>query len=395
VFVAALIVAAMTCAGCTSGAGTRHTVPGAATSAPFSTPTDAVSALLVEPMGNALVVRGSDGRNHVEYDLLVVNSFSDPVTLTRMAVAGPDGRELMKVDGAALAAATQSLFTRTPSAVIAGSAAVAVEVDLSLSAGQAVPVRVSNRIDYTLPEVPGAVIVDRTDVQGITVDVDRTRAIQIAAPLTGSGWLATSACCSPNVHRDLRLSVGGHRIATPETFAVDWAKVKGDRLYDGSGSTNQEFYGFGAEVLAVADGTVVSAQDGIAESTPFEPTSPQFKESFGGNAVVIRIASGVYAFYAHLQTGSLKVRVGDRVRTGEVIGKLGNTGPSTGPHLHFGLLDGPDFITGRSLPFVLTRATLTGSVDLAAVTGDTLPIASDSRTLSRAYPLYGTIVGFG
>lgn len=354
-----------------------------------------VTALLVQATGKALVVRGSDAADHVEYNLLAISGFSDPLTLTSVTVVGPDGRDLERIDGAALAAATQSVFPPTPSAVIAPSAAVVIEVDLAVPPGQGVPTRVTHRIDYALPPVAGAAIFDRTEVTGVPVSVDRTPATRIAPPMAGNGWLATSACCTPNIHRDLRLPANGARLSTSETFAVDWAKVKGDRVYDGAGATNEAFYGYGEAVLAVADGTVVAARDGIPESTPFLPENPQPREGSGGNFVILRIADGVYAFYAHLETGSVAVHVGDTVKTGQVIGRLGNTGPSTGAHLHFGLLDRPDFVTGTSLPFVLPRFTLKGAVDFAATTGDTLVIAPASRALSTAYPLYGTIIDLG
>lgn len=359
------------------------------------TQADGVSAILVQPMNSAQVVRGSDGKDHVEYNLLVLNAFSDPVTLTGVTVVGPGGNDLMTLGGDPLAAATQSLYTHQAGTVVPASAAVSVEVDLPLPPGVDVPAHLSNRVDYALPAVPGAVIVDDLVVHGPEVEVDRKPAIEIAPPLSGSGWLATSACCSPNVHRDLRLSAGGLRFATSETFAVDWAQVRGDRLYGGNGSTNDQFYGFGAKVLAVADGTVVSAQDGVPESTPFTSADPGSKEGFGGNAVVLKVSDGVYAFYGHLQPGSISVRVGDGVKAGQVLGTLGNSGPSQGPHLHFGLLDSPDPFTGTSLPFVLSTGTVTGVVDLASSTGDTLAISPESRSLSRTYPLYGTIADLG
>lgn len=398
VIVAAVAAATLAAAGCTAvpaGPSSPASSPTKASDSREPTPTNGVSALLVQPVQRAQVVPASDGRNHLEYDLLVVNAFGEPVTLTDVVVLGTDGKRLLTVTGRSLAAATQSLYTHVASPVVAASAAVVVEVDLPLSSGVPVPARVSNRIDYKLPASPDAVIVDDTSVQGPTVDVDRTHAVRIESPLAGKGWLATSACCSPNVHRDLLLSEGGLRLATSETFAVDWALAKGDRIYEGNGSTNEQFYGFGAPVLAVADGTVVAAQDGIAESVPFSSSAPETKEGFGGNSIMLKIDDGVYAFYGHLQTGSLTVRVGEKVKAGQVLGKLGNTGPSQGPHLHFGLLESPDAFTGTSLPFVLTKATLTGTVDFASSTGDTLAVSPESRSLKNVYPLYGTIMDFG
>lgn len=396
---AAAIVIGTTATACTATSESGSSATPEATEAAVSfesgaEPADQVSAILVQPLHEAQVVRGSDDMDHVEYGLLVVNAFSDPVTLTSVTVLDPSGEELMTVDGDTLAAATQSLYTHAPSPVVDASAAVVVEVDLVVPPGD-VPDSVSNRIEYTLPEgIAGAAIVDDWVVHGPEVAVDRSEAIVIQPPLAGEGWLATSACCSPNVHRDLRLSADGLRLATAETFAVDWARVEGNRVYEGEGSENEMFYGFGADVLAVADGTVVAAQDGVEESIPFASQPPETKAGFGGNQIILEIAPGVYAAYGHLQPGSLAVAVGDTVTTGDVIAKLGNTGPSQGPHLHFGLLDKPDLFVGQSLPFVLEAFTVVGTVDIAAVSGDELVIEPDSRDVREAYPLYETIVDF-
>jgi murein DD-endopeptidase MepM/ murein hydrolase activator NlpD len=173
-----------------------------------------------------------------------------------------------------------------------------------------------------------------------------------------------TACCGPNAHRDLRLAIDGRRIETGEIFAVDWGLLEGNRLFEGDGSTNEQFFGFGADVLAVADGTVVFTQDGEPEQTPGEAKLAEKRSQIGGNKVILQIAPKVFAAYQHLQPGSLTVKVGDKVKAGAILAKLGNTGPSTGPHLHFGLLDRPDVFLGRALPFVFDRDTLAGTVDI-------------------------------
>ena len=68
------------------------------------------TAILVRPIHEAQVVRGDDGMDHVEYELLVVSVFSEPVTLSSVTVLDPTGKELTRIDGGALAAATQTLF---------------------------------------------------------------------------------------------------------------------------------------------------------------------------------------------------------------------------------------------------------------------------------------------
>jgi Peptidase family M23 len=314
---------------------------------------DQATAILVSPVHEAQIVRGDDGKDHVEYEFLVVNVFSEPVTLASVTVLDPVGKELMRIEGGSLAAATQTLFAKTPTAVVPASAAVSVDVDLILPPKTAAE-RVTNRIAYTLKAGSQlAPMVGSLEVNAPEVAINRQSAIVIKPPVRGAGWLASSACCKPNLHRDLRVAIDGVRIETPETFAVDWAKAKGDRLFDGDGKRVEQYYGFGADILAVADGTVVYIQDGMPDETPFVSMVPKSKSDYGGNNIILKIAPNVFAWYAHLRQGSVTVKVGDAVKAGAPIAKLGNSGPSEGPHLHFGLLDKPDPVAGRSLPFVL------------------------------------------
>jgi hypothetical protein len=110
---------------------------------------DRPTAIVVGPIHEAQIVRADDGKDHVEYELLAINVFPEAVTLSSVTVLDPVGKELMRIEGDALAAATQTVFARTPTAVIPASAAVSVDVDLILPPDSA-PEWVTHRIAYTL-----------------------------------------------------------------------------------------------------------------------------------------------------------------------------------------------------------------------------------------------------
>jgi hypothetical protein len=352
------------------------------------------SAIIVNPIHEAQIVRGDDGMDHVEYELLVVSVFPQPVTLSSVTVLDLAGKELMRMDGSALAAATQTLFAKTPSPVIPASAAVSVDIDLILPPGTA-PERVTHRIAYTLKaDSQLGLLADPPEVDAPEVAINPQAAIMIRSPVKGDGWLAGAACCKPNVHRDERIAIDGVRIATAETFAIDLVKVNNNRIFDGDGKAVEQYYGFGEDVLAIADGTVVSVHDGMSDQTPFVLMIPKSKSDYGGNNVMLEIAPNVFAWYAHLREHSIAVKVGDAVKAGTLIGKLGNTGPSEGPHLHLGLLDKPDPIAGRGLPFVFDSFTLVGAVDFDKSEGDRLVIMAQSRQVRSEYPLYGGIQNY-
>jgi hypothetical protein len=159
------------------------------------------TAILVSPIHEAQIVRGDDGKDHVEYELLVVNVLSEPVTLSSVTVLDPAGKQLMRIEGGTLAAATQTLFARTATPVVPASAAVSVDVDLMLPPDTA-PERVTHRIAYTLKaDSELALMVGSLEVDAPEVAIDRRPAIVIRPPLKGNGWLATTACCKPNVLR--------------------------------------------------------------------------------------------------------------------------------------------------------------------------------------------------
>ena len=210
---------------------------------------------------------------------------------------------------------------------------------LPRSARRKIPKRLTNRIRYALPSTApeGAVIGSRI-VHAPVLRTDRRRPTVIASPLQGSGWIAFNGCCADptSPHRRVLLPANGSYV-TPEIFAIDWIRVANGLFFKGHCTQLSDWPGYGTPIHAVADGTVVSAANNRPEVPPgasagANPTL-HTPADFTGNSVVENIGRRRYAVYAHMQTGSVRVKRGQRLRTGQRIGLLGNTGNTMGPHL--------------------------------------------------------------
>jgi murein DD-endopeptidase len=126
----------------------------------------------------------------------------------------------------------------------------------------------------------------------------------------------------------------------------------GGRPFHGDKGLNANWYDFGTEVLAVADATVSAAHDGIPENEPSDIRAvPITLDTVGGNYLILDLGAGRYALYAHLQPGSARVKVGDKVHRGQVLALLGNTGNSDAPHLHFHIADTNSPLGAEGLPY--------------------------------------------
>jgi murein DD-endopeptidase MepM/ murein hydrolase activator NlpD len=148
----------------------------------------------------------------------------------------------------------------------------------------------------------------------------------------------------------------------------------------------------------VADGLVVGVMDELPDQVPGSVTADISAQNAGGNYVVVDIGNGRFAFYAHLQPGSPRVKPGDAVTRGQVLGLLGNTGNSDAPHLHFHVMAAPSPLVSNGLPFVFrsfdSEGTVTSPLDeliagRAAVVGTAL--AGPHR---NQLPLDNEVVGF-
>jgi murein DD-endopeptidase MepM/ murein hydrolase activator NlpD len=117
-------------------------------------------------------------------------------------------------------------------------------------------------------------------------------------------------------------------------------------------------------VLSVADGTVVSVLNNLEDQPPGQlpDVSTVNLATVTGNHVILDLGSGVYAVYAHLQKNSVVVEVGQHVKRGQLLGKLGNSGNTSAPHLHFHLVDSPSVLGSNGIPYVIDNFAFTGRI---------------------------------
>jgi murein DD-endopeptidase MepM/ murein hydrolase activator NlpD len=156
------------------------------------------------------------------------------------------------------------------------------------------------------------------------------------------------------------------------------------------GTRTRDCHGWGEPVHAPLDGVVEAAVDGVPErervhvvrdlaivvwnGLTFRPT-PERLRAVVGNHVILR-HDGAWSAFAHLAPGSVAVEAGATIRTGDVLGRVGHTGNSTAPHLHFQLMDGPDPLTARGLPCAF-RAYEVERADGWHLVEGSVPLASD------------------
>lgn len=190
---------------------------------------------------------------------------------------------------------------------------------------------------------------------GAEIKLQAGRQLVLSPPLRGDGWLAANGPSNTSGHRRALIPVGG-AAHIAQRFAIDWVQLREDgKTWAGDQLKNESYRAYGAEVLAVADGTVTAVKDGIPENIPGATSRavPITLETVGGNHVILDLGQGRYAFYAHLKPGSLRVKLGDKVKRGQVLGLVGNSGNSTEPHLHFHVSNKNSPLSSEGLPYVL------------------------------------------
>jgi hypothetical protein len=309
------------------------------------------------------------GKTHLVYELHITNFSPAELLLSRLEVLDAN-TTLAAFEGSEL----NSLLARpgAPSvqdkrAIGPGLRAVAY-LWITLEADRGVPAALRHRvISGTEPLEAGVVtiVADKPPVLG--------------APLRGTNWFAGNGPSNDSIHRRAGFPLQGKsRIA--QRFAIDWVqRGDGAASFAGDQKNNASYYAYGEEALAVTDAVVVAVKDGIPENEPglASRAVPVTLETIGGNHVVLDLGGGRFAFYAHLQPGSLRVKAGDKVRRGQVLGLVGNSGNSTEPHLHVQVSAGASPLGSEGVPYVLDAFELLSGPNPGARENE-LPLQNDS-----------------
>ncbi|MGE8271584.1 M23 family metallopeptidase [Stenotrophomonas sp.] len=301
---------------------------------------------------------GSDGLHHLAYELHITNFYGDTGALQPQSLqvfADNAATSLLTLDGPALRGWVRPMPAEDVALSIAPGKRLVVFLWLSLPPGAPVPHTLRHHM-LLGTEHHGNVLLD-----GASVQVNPAPVLAVGPPLQGGRWLAHEGPGAAQSHHWGSLVAVNGELTIPQRFALDLVGVdaQGRAVRPGTKdlqhTRHSDWVGYAAPVLAVADGIVRATRDGQPEHAPLtaqpEPSSLTADGLFG-NYVVVEIAPDVFASYAHLRAGSVKVRPGQRIQRGQVLAQLGQSGNSAAPHLHFQLSNKATFEGSEGIPYV-------------------------------------------
>lgn len=412
-----LAIAASLLSACTAAEPSAQTPSATATPGPSTTPVadgedltadTAFTALVVTPTTTPAPVLATDGKVHLAYELLLTNAAPVSYEISTLEVVDPDsGETLLTIGEDVIQRDVRRLDNpgepddATSGPVAIGSADtwiawidVAVEPD-------AVPTRLQHR-------TTGAIVTDAgsrpIDYVLSTLAVSDAEAQVVSSPVAAGDWYMSEGCCAEYTHHRNGFAPVNGVGQVPQRFAIDFFKVDEEgKTWEGDPSQLTSYFSYRQPIVSATGGTVVRSVDGFpnTDALPAPPTIPPIIETVG-NHVVVEIEPGKYLLYGHMDTGSVRVKVGDTVDVGQELGLVGSSGNSTTPHLHFQLQTEPTFFPTDSLPYVFDRFTLLGSVseriwddDLGLQPTGQLPYDQiDPSERENELPLDRTVVRF-
>jgi hypothetical protein len=329
--------------------------------------------------GNTQLFPGTDGRQHVVYELTLINANTTTATLQKVEVvsAADPSRAIATYQGGELLVHLRSTAnTAVADAQIELNSMRVFLIHLALPAGAPAPERLMHRLTLLGGVTPSPKPQTPVSLEYLAAPLTLTANVpQIGPPLKGKDWVAFNGCCETSgAHRATSQTVNGG-LYFAQRFAIDWMRLDGaGRLVNGNPADVHSWVSYDSDVLAVADGRVVKTEQSLDDQIPGSLPDPKTLTlaNVDGNYIVLDLGNGVFAFYAHLRRNSISVSPGEHVRRGQVLARLGNTGNTSAPHLHFHLMDGTSTLGSNGIPYVIDTFEYTGEVSAAKLASDNL-----------------------
>jgi murein DD-endopeptidase len=306
------------------------------------------------------------GKSHLIYELYMANFNPIDITLTSVEIMDADRNIRVAYyknsDLDARIGHPGSSSKLQDNSVIAGGTHAVLYFWIALDDTTSIPKRLKHKIEFDLFRSSRR---ETGVVESESLNVWAERPAILNPPLRGGPWVALYDPMMARGHRTSIYTMNG-KARIPARFAIDWILLKDDATHaQGDESKITNWHGYGAEVLAVADGIVSEARDDIAEEELIGASQvPVRLENASGNYITLDLGKGRYAFYEHLKHDSIRVKRGDRVKSGQVVGQLGNSGSSSsGPHLHFHVSDANSTLGAEGLPYVLENFVVLGAFE--------------------------------
>jgi murein DD-endopeptidase MepM/ murein hydrolase activator NlpD len=327
--------------------GTQQALTFSRGSTPAATPTIlAKPSALAVPMDVATSVMpvafSGGGKRQLIYELHLTNYSGGNVRLDGVEVSG--AKRLASFEGESLRAIVKQPRAVADDRIIPAAGSAIVFLQLALDSATPLPPVLHHRLVFS-----------NGTLDGFDVPLSRATPIVIGAPFAGENWVAANGPGNESGHRRAIIPINGHAFIS-QRFAIDWVKIGDDeQTFSGNQLDNKSYHAYGVEILAVADGVIASTKDSIPQNVPGANSRalPITLETIAGNHIIQDLGGGRYAMYAHLQPGSLRVKAGQKVKRGDVLGLLGNSGNSTEPHLHFQVMDRPSPLGAEGLPYLI------------------------------------------
>ncbi len=341
----------------------------------------ALSIAVWDVLGPIVPVPATDGRTHLAYVIQLTDKSANPMGIDSFQVVDPDKgnqvtgvNKVVTISGTNVTAEVQPYIDKSPlvdsnfTTVLEGGQTGSIYFDVTYPNAQSVPRHISHQVtvtDLAQYPPPSSAVYNAIDE---LINVDQEGPVVLSPPLRGKGWLDANGCClTITPHRGGVEPING-KARAPEMFAIDFQQLdaKG-RVFEGPVDKLSSYAFYGADIYSAAEGKVVEVvrdlPDGIPGQDPAHPTAT----TASGNHVIVDIGHGRYVMYAHMIPGSVTVAVGDEVPAGHVLGKLGDSGNASAPHLHFQVMDRPSALGAHGLPFVFQsmdrEATCIGTVN--------------------------------